>query len=174
MDKLATVAKQADLIPRSSDELSLANRSGLSLPNDTGLALARLMDEVQAACPNQILLPETVNQYLARWEDLVQRFGLEDFRAGLLRAMRRSEFVPSPAVIEEWCEALARDKGDQARGSKAVNDVDKWKAKWEQDRTMGPVELSEDEQAAERRNQERVAPALAKRGQVLPPEGEAA
>lgn len=158
MDKLATVAKQAELIPRSSDELSLANRSDLSLPSGMGLDLSRMMDEVQAAFPNQTLLPDTVKMYLSQWEPMALKYGIDHFRAALLRAIRRSEFVPSPAVIEEWCEALARDKGDRERGAKVVQDVDEWKAQWEREREEGlMVELTPEEQAAKLRCEERVA-----------------
>lgn len=132
MEALSTIVKRTEMglaaIQPCSGELSLARRSGPSLPEGMGLALATLMDEVQARYPNQALLPSTVEMHLAQWEDLAMKFGMEAFRAALLRAVRESRFFPDPLDIEAHCAAAARERRERAEAQKLSDDLERWKA----------------------------------------------
>ena len=77
--------------------------------------------QAQAAKPNQALPPGTPDMYLQAWEEIAAEFGMERFRAGLWRALRKTPFFPAPNEIEDACrelrsaEAEQRRKDDQAR-----------------------------------------------------------
>lgn len=163
MGELARI--KSELTLPSTAEYSLANRSEALLPSGMGLVLATMMDEVQAAFPNQVLLPDTVKMYLSQWEDLAVKYGLEEFRAALLRAIRSAEFVPSPKQIEDWCESLRRDRIDRKNAVRVIAELDALKAQCERERLEdeadGPREKSETEKrldailAAARRDKRR-------------------
>jgi len=80
---------------------------------DTASKLATMMVQAQAMKPNQTLPPGTPDLYLQAWEELAAEYGMEQFQAGLWRALRRSSFFPQPIEIETACRELAAE--DRAR-----------------------------------------------------------
>lgn len=98
------------------------NGSGLlkttsALPLQEGMALVELMAQAQAFKPNQTLPPGTPDLYLQAWEEIVQTYGMERFKEGLWKALRRSTFFPAPNEIEDSCEGLRRAAGESRQAS---------------------------------------------------------
>ena len=95
--------------PQRSAESSLARISGTQLPVESLCELGRLMAEVQATYKNESLPEGTPEMYMAMWERLTLRHGLERFQEALLRAVEGSRFFPMPQDIAIECEALETD-----------------------------------------------------------------
>jgi hypothetical protein len=101
-----------------------------------GMTLATLMDETQARYPNQMLLPGTPEMYLAEWEEMAQRYGLEGFRAGLLKAIREPErhFFPAPEDIRAHCACARRQEREREETLRVLKQEAEWKARCERER----------------------------------------
>ena len=86
------------------------------LTNEQSIAwLTRLMAEAIAMKPNTELQDATTDLYLVAWEDLVTEYGQDRFRAALWKALRKTEFFPSPNMIETFCLELRAADREQAR-----------------------------------------------------------
>ena len=116
-----------------SEELTLARTSGLRLSDDSVAALAMLMAETQARYPNQELPEGTPDMYLAEWERMAARYGLREFREGLLLVLQdreRPRFFPDPLEIEDRIRAILRAKSDRQRALTAMRNINEAKTIW--------------------------------------------
>lgn len=126
MKDLATRAAPKYLEP-SSAELSLARISGPRLSDDCVLLLGRMMAEMQADKPNQALAAGTADMWLAQWEEMAVKYGMETFRDGLSKALRENRFFPSPQDIGDHCKAIRREKREREDTLKALREQEEWK-----------------------------------------------
>jgi len=102
------------------------------------------MAQTVARYPKQKLLPLTTDMYLAEWEEMVLRYGLDPFRNALSKAIRdreRAPFFPEPHDIEAHLlapiqaeQAAARAEREQRESRRHLEAFDEMKARWLRER----------------------------------------
>lgn len=133
MHALRTIERPTDLTSArpSSDSVSLTRPSGIS-PQD-GMACLLLMKQTKDRYLKQQIPEGTAEMYLAEWEEMAMRFGLDPFRDALSTVIRdraRPPFFPEPHEIEAQCMAAVRER----LGRRALADHEAMKAQWERER----------------------------------------
>lgn len=70
--------------------------------------LKTLMQQAVDYFPNQTLPPGTIAVYLKAWVEIAAQYGYQTFHGATWRVLRRSNFFPTPAVIEQECLAMPK------------------------------------------------------------------
>src|SRR4051812_8814143 len=97
MKSIGEFTDKSEFLQRSTGSESRMIPSARLLRAEQVERLGLLMAQAQAYFPNQVLPEGTPDVYLEAWEELAAEFGMEMFRQGLWRALRRGEFFPVPA-----------------------------------------------------------------------------
>ncbi len=148
MESLRSIGKSLELAPtsapQSSGSVSLLRPSETRLSAVTEDALALLLAQTVARYPKQKLLPLTTDMYLAEWEEMVLRYGLDPFRNALSKAIRdreRAPFFPEPHDIEAHLlatiraeEMAVRVEREQRESRRHLEAFDEMKARWLRER----------------------------------------
>lgn len=112
----------------------LLKPSEVPLPEGMAEELVLMMAQVKARYPNQTMLDLTADMYLAEWEEMALKYGLETLRGALLTVLRESQFFPDPATIREACAARSYHDSMRESGRRAVREHDERVAAWTRER----------------------------------------
>lgn len=154
MDNLRSIAPALgiDRTPArpSSGNVTLLPPSAARLNAATEDALLLLMAQTSARYPKQEMLPLTTDMYLAEWEQMVLRYGLDPFRDALSRAIHnraRAPFFPEPHEIEEEIRAELSARRNRA----VITSIDEARQRWERENGRRAVTAADLERAGRER-----------------------
>ena len=133
MESLNSIVKRTELAPQSNVESTLALASQKRLPDVFVIQLGTWMAEAQANFPKQTLPPGTDAMWLARWEEIAAKYGMETFKAALSKLLQDA-WMPEPHELRERCQAIRRQTMERDAAATYLKQLADEKAQWERER----------------------------------------